>query len=277
MARIVKYHNDLNSMPMRSWAAEEMDLFFSIILKIRDKGCKELVLNTDDLKLLCGSDQRTYRWNSTIEKFQDKVMSLRYKEKTDSTVLITTLFSRCMANLQDGSLAIRVSDDFEYIVNKLTRNFTVWELKEFTELKSTYSKTMYRLLKQWRTVGKKEFSLEQFKDLLDVPNSYTANNINQRVLSPIEKELPKFFENLKIKVLKKNTQGTPVIGYCFTWIPEETGEWNPNKYTAKKEHEKNTTSDKIGDYLKDKMLEDFKASQKSLTEDQLNIDNFKDL
>lgn len=30
---------------------------------------------------------------------------------------------------------------FEYIVNKLTANFIVYELAEFTSLKSTYSKT----------------------------------------------------------------------------------------------------------------------------------------
>ncbi|WP_311487967.1 RepB family plasmid replication initiator protein [uncultured Helcococcus sp.] len=32
------------------------------------------------------------------------------------------------------------------MVNKLTANFTVYELAEFTSLRSTYAKAMYRIL-----------------------------------------------------------------------------------------------------------------------------------
>lgn len=35
---VVKYHNDLNTVPMRNWTAEEMDFFFSILVLL----CKQL-------------------------------------------------------------------------------------------------------------------------------------------------------------------------------------------------------------------------------------------
>lgn len=112
---------------------------------------------------------------------------------------------------------IKVNDDFEYIVNKLTANFTVYELAEFTSLKSTYSKTMYRILKQWKSLGEKEFKVDQFRELLDIPKSYNTSSINRAVIKPIQKELPQYFTRLKVKPIKKTTQGTPVIAYRFVW------------------------------------------------------------
>lgn len=123
---------------------------------------------------------------------------------------------------------------FEYIVNKLTSNFTVYELAEFPSLKSIYSKTMYRVLKQWKSLGEKEFKIEKFKELLDIPRSYTSNNIRQRVIKPIEKELPQYFNGLKVKAIKKNTQGTPVITYKFTWEKQLSG----NKFIKGKYNKK---------------------------------------
>ncbi len=35
---IVKHHNDLNTVVMRKWTAEEMNFFFAIIAKAKGKG-----------------------------------------------------------------------------------------------------------------------------------------------------------------------------------------------------------------------------------------------
>lgn len=236
---VIKYHNDLNEMPMRNWTSEEMNLFFAMIMKIRDKGTATIELNTDELKAIVDYQDRLYRWRSTIERFADKALTLKFWERSERKTSVMNLFSRIDIDLDSQTMKVKIADDFEYVVNKITKNFTVYELKEFTQLKSTYSKTMYRLLKQWRTVGSKEFSVDKFRVLLDIPNSYTANNIQQRAIKPILKELPQYFEGLKVKVIKANTQGTPVKAYRFTWKPEQTGEWNPNKYI---ENEDNKTS-----------------------------------
>ena len=48
---IVKHHNDLNTVIMRKWTAEEMNFFFAIIAKARDKGTSDLVFNDWFLEL----------------------------------------------------------------------------------------------------------------------------------------------------------------------------------------------------------------------------------
>ena len=35
---VVKYHNDLNTVQMRKWTTEEMNFFFSIVAKAKEKG-----------------------------------------------------------------------------------------------------------------------------------------------------------------------------------------------------------------------------------------------
>ena len=92
---------------------------------------------------------------------------------------------------------------------------------------------MYRLLKQWRTVGKKRFSVDEFSILLDVPRSYSKGMIDRQIIDPITEELSNFFDNLIVKKIKKNTRGNPITHYEFTWTPEKTGKWVKNKYDKK--------------------------------------------
>lgn len=269
MTELVKYHNDLNNLSMRAWTAEEMDLFFSILVKIRDHGTKDVILNTQDLKKLTGTDTRNSYWYKMVDGFSGKAISLYFKDTSSKSTEYMNIFSKISFNLNEKILKVRVSENFEYIVNQLTKNFTVYELSEFTSLNSTYSKTMYRILKQWKSVGNqgKEFSIDQFKSLLDIPDSYTANNIQQRVLKPILKEIPEYFENFKIKTIKADTRGTPVIAYRFTWKPQFPGD---KKFVYGKFENKNTKSanGKNLNLIAEKAREKRLARLKKSTEDQ---------
>ena len=141
---------------------------------------------------------------------------------------------RSADDLSELHAEIRVSEDFEYILNKLEANFTQFELKHFTNIRSTYAKEMFKMLKQWRSIGRKEYSVEDFRAMLQVPKSYRATDINQVVLKPIREELGTYFNGLKIKPIKAKKRGTPIISYEFTWQPEEVGQWIEGKYDKKK-------------------------------------------
>ena len=93
---------------------------------------------------------------------------------------------------------------------------------------------MYRLLKLWRTVGRKEFSVDDLKRILDTPESYRPSEIDRLILKPILEQLSPYFEALKVKKIKSNKRGTPVLGYEFTWQKEITETYDPNKYDKPK-------------------------------------------
>ena len=104
---------------------------------------------------------------------------------------------------------------------------------------------MYRLLKQWRTKGYREYSVKDLRYLLAIPDCYKSSDIDKRVLKPIQKELSSVFQELKVKPIKKRTKGSPIIAYAFKWTPEKTNTWiegqpqpNPNKPKKQKEQPK---------------------------------------
>ena len=79
------------------------------------------------------------------------------------------LFRKFSVKLDEQIVTVRVSEEMEYILNKLnidTGNWTQFEFFEFATLKSVYSKTVYRFLKQYRKTGFWKVSLEDFKSLL---------------------------------------------------------------------------------------------------------------
>lgn len=160
-------------------------------------------------------------------------MNLQYYETTGRNFSIMNLFQEFTVNPDEQTIVVSATARFEYIINKIQANFTTYELEEFVNLQSTYSKTAYRLLKQWRTVGKKEFKIETFKRMMDMPDYYKPSEIDRLVLKPIMKELPQFFKGLKVKKVKSNKRGNPVLAYEFTWSKEQTEEWVDGKYDKK--------------------------------------------
>lgn len=71
--------------------------------------------------------------------------------------------------------------------------------------------------------------------MLDIPKSYNTSAINRAVIKPIQKELPQYFNLLKVKAIKKNAQATPIIAYKFTWEPQKSSnqQWINGKCNKK--------------------------------------------
>ena len=241
---IVKHHNDLNTVIMRKWTAEEMNFFFAIITKVRDEGTRLMKFDTDELRFLASKDFHLDRWSQTMKSVADKVVDLKYYERTEHSYAVMNLFSYFRVDEKECIVEVEVSSKFEYVINKLEAQFTQYELQEFTAIRSTYAKTAYRLLKQWRTVGRKEFKIDEFKLLLDMPASYKSSEIDRAVITPILKQLSPYFEDLKVKKIKSKKRGNPVLAYEFTWKKEVTGTYEQGKFDKPKSEPKKASKSK---------------------------------
>lgn len=281
LKKVTKYHNDLNSVPMRTWTPEEQDFFFALLTQIRNEGTKNIRFDKYELASLADySIEHNKRFKNTIMSLASKVKSMEYEEFKDadgrSSYELLPLFQRFYAewanDLSDMFVEVRVSDEFEYILNKLNIEFTGFNIKEFLEIRSTYAKTAYRLLKQWKTIGKKEFGVDEFRRVFEIPVSYVAGDITKRVINPIKKELAPVFENFKVKVIKANTRGNPVTGYLFTWKPEKTGQWDDKKY--KKSERKIET---LPEWANNQIKSDDLLSEEAQEEVRKNLERFKKL
>lgn len=234
---IVKHGNELNMVTFRKFTANEMNLFFSIVSRMRDKYTETVIFSWDELRYLSKYKPTSIqRFVDDLSSTYNKILQLNYgssyisKNKltisrfvlfTDFTITagITNDGSKADIDIESGKVEIAVNPKLKHILNDL-ETWTRYSLEEFVNLKSTYSKTMYRLLKQYRSTGKYMVKIEDFRELLDVPPSYQVGQIDQKVFDPIKKELTPIFKNLKIQKIKSKRQGNKVLGYTFTFNPE---------------------------------------------------------
>lgn len=259
MQDIVKYHNDFNKIKLPSFSELEQNLLFGIIARIRDKPAGEVIeISAQEL------NEFVKERNYTNKELFEVMTSLRKNFfKADFTIIekeplgdgkilvkegVINLFKEFWSHtfidefdnfIEYKKAIIVLNPRFEYLVNQITANFTRFELAEFIALSGKYTKTLYRLLKQYRSTGTRLFKWDEFVEIMDIPEDYEMCNIDQRILKPAIKELTAErnlfdtkripFKNLKYTKLDKNQQPNPrgrnkVCFIKFEWKKEKVQE-----------------------------------------------------
>lgn len=282
MSDIVKYHNDFNKIKLPSFTEQEQNLLFLIFAKIKEKGINNVInLYANDFKI-------NEKLSNSREYLTENINSLKYKffkanfkqiieTKTEVIHRYVNLFETMeihyiKRNPYDGydestlfnRITLKINPDFAYLVNQLTTNFTAFELEEFISLSGKYAKTLYRLLKQYRTTGKAYFKWEEFCRVMDISEKLAMRDIDKSILKPAIKELSKErnlfdqvrvpFKNLAYEKEKTSGRGRggKVSGIVFTFKPE-----NIQMQKLEKESQKIASDDQR--YLK--ILNNMKLNQ----------------
>ena len=269
MKEVTRYKNEMNTLSIGKWTAEEMNFLFAILTQVRDEGCKELKFDTYDLREYVKFDpKKPERWNKTMIAVTKKISQLVYFNMEDNVFEAMPLFRKFSVKLDEQVVNVRVSEEMEYILNKLnidTGNWTQFEFFEFATLKSVYSKTVYRFLKQYRKTGFWKVDLEDFRNLLSIPESYKPTHIDSRVLKPVMTELPSIFKGLKVHKIKSRRRGNQLLGYEFTFQKETTQKWLDDKFDHAGKNKNVPPGSKIPDwYDPDYKNETTPESQKEL-------------
>lgn len=238
---IVKYHHELNTIPLRKFTPVEMNLFFSIVSRMREKGDKTVRFTFDQLKDLSNyKATANVRFVDDLKTTYEKILSLRFGRRSESGLSyeMFVMFTKFKINgdTPEPYVDIQIFEDALPLLNGLD-SWVRYSLQQFNELQSSYSKTMFRLLKQFRTKGYAYFSKEDFHELLDIPKSYKQPDIDKRVIKPIRQELTAIFKGLTIKKKYGKGRGKPVIGYQFSFKPEIKQADDFNKHAPTKEEQ----------------------------------------
>lgn len=245
MKEIVKYHNDFNKLRLPSFNELEQNLLFGMLMKIRDK--QKCEFTADELKEFISSKNPTTKelYNYAIEVknkfFRANFTEVKKLESGEFEEATYHLFKRCSIFYNENEkqerlltkINLEIYPIFAYLVNELTANFTRFELAEFISINGKYTKTLYRLLKQYRHTGILKIEWNEFLRVMDISENYSQTNIDKWILKPAIKELsqPKNlfdtkrtpFNELsykKIKDPKGRGRGGKVIGIEFYFTPE---------------------------------------------------------
>lgn len=235
---IVKYHHELNTIPLRKFSPVEMNLFFSIVSRMRDKGENIVTFKFDQLKELSNyKATANVRFVEDLKKTYEKILSLKFGRRSVSGLSFDMFVMFTDFSINGDTEVPYVSIQVHKKAVPLLNNLDEWvrySLQQFNELQSGYSKTMFRLLKQFRTKGFAYFSKEDLHELLDIPKSYKQADIDKRVLAPIRQELTAIFLGLTITKKYGKGRGKPVIGYQFSFKPEPKNANDFNKHAPTK-------------------------------------------
>lgn len=215
---MLKYHNDMNLIAFKDFSQRELNIFFSLCLLMKEKGTGEITLSYDEIKnVIPDRFESKAKFEEILESVYDKLLQLRLESRDKNKIEKFILFTSYKIHVNEKTVTINTNSDYSYILNNLSKNFTLFELQEFNELSSTYSKHMFRLLKQYRSTGFFRINVDEFKRLLDIPKSYTMKKIGVKVLGPIEKELVSYFNDFKINKIKS---GRSITELEFTFKPQ---------------------------------------------------------
>jgi len=116
----------------------------------------------------------------------------------------------------DGKISLYFTQEVLFMLSIFNQNhpYTKFTIKEVLKLKGTHSIQLYQLLKQYETIGYRNFKEEDFRNIFELNNKYSLLwNMKKRVIIPALMEINKStelqvsFENLK--------EGKKIVGFRF--------------------------------------------------------------
>jgi len=226
MNEIVKYDNYMNSLKFTGFTVTDFNFLIALCSRMRDKSMTKVNFSFEELRNITNykKSNSIKQFISDLERMNEKLMRITCKLTTKTEIIMFVLFPVFKIDVEKQTLTVRVNEDFAFILNELVKNFTRFDLSEFVKLDSKYSKTLYRLLKQYRTTGTYEVKIDDFKNKMDCPKAYNNKQFMQNVINPSLKELQNYFTNLQCTVKYAHKRGRPVEGYTFTFKPEQIPE-----------------------------------------------------
>jgi plasmid replication initiation protein len=248
---IVKYNNKMNDIPLNGFNQRDLNFFYTLCAKLKDKDTDVITITFDEIKQLSGyTATSTETFIKDLERMNLKLLTCHGRIETDEVISSFVLFTTFSIYRQEQILKVSVNHDYSYLLNHLAKEFTMFELQQYVSCSSTYSKGIFRLLKQWKSVGSTPiYRVEELKMLLDTPTDYKPKRLMQAIIEPAIKELQtkKVWSNLWVEVIYKRGRGKPVDGYRFHFADNTLkGQMTLDNYIDEKP--KSKRKNKFNDY-----------------------------
>ncbi len=251
------YHNNANKVNLGKLSEREANLLFAIFQKLKDQGNTLIRFEPQDLRKMLGIKISYDNLTRTARSMWNKIKTADFWEVRDIIVngrecvseKNYMLFQVCEIVSDKETkeflyMDIQLNTGYNYLLNNLGMGgqYTSFKLLEFQRVRGKYAKTLYRLLKQYKSTGILSVEWTQFRELLEIPKDYKMRNIDQKVLTPSLKELRKIypFEHLSYKKERRNSHDrrkVTHIDFYFEQLPqgETKKQKQANKQRAKRD------------------------------------------
>lgn len=221
---LVVLHNDINSLPFRDFTSRDFSLFAVICCHVKNKGREEVVFSFDELTMLAGITKHYTKAQLALlfNSLNDKLKIVGAPCSYDGDIYEFRYFDKYDVNPKAETVTVRVSECAQRYFNDLKGNFTTFSLRNFCRIDSKYVKTIYRMLRQFRSTGRYIVSAEKLHDFLGVSMGYKMGAITRNIIAPAIEELGRYFKGLAVEYINDKKRKNKVNIYRFTFAEAVT-------------------------------------------------------
>lgn len=221
MNEIVQYDNFMNELKFKGFGVTDYNMLLALCSEHRRQGINEISFSFAKLKELTNYKQTSKSvFMDDLKKMNNRLMKITCNIRTEDELIMFVLFPTFKINLEKETLTAAVNPEFAFILNEIAKNFTWFDLREFVLLDSKYTKTLYRLLKQFKATGYYKIDIKSLRELLDVPKSCPNKDLLSKIIKPCVEELKMAFKGLRVNTVNSKTRGNPISHYEFVFEPE---------------------------------------------------------
>jgi plasmid replication initiation protein len=166
-------------------------------------------------------NQSMGRSYTRIKNFCESLLKKPLSIKKDNGFLVVNWFASLEYIAGSAEIEYEISPKLKPYLLELKERFVQYNLKYILPLASNYSIRIYQLLKEYEKLKKRTFTVDELREILQVPNSYLYADFKRKIIKVAEKELLEHcdiyfkFEEIKdgkkvdeilFKIIKKGEQ-----------------------------------------------------------------------
>ncbi len=240
-------HKGLNREPVKFDSARMVDVYYKIVQRFNYQLTPSINITKQELYKIANFEEQ-YRekevqkliselTKSTVfnipegngRKISGSVFTARYEDDETITIWVSEPYRPYIFHKDDIDLINKVKHKGTIELSETEKFLLLLNQAEIEGIRSKYGKRLYSLLVQYQLKNKLLMTIEDFREIMEIPPSYTLGQMNSDLLKRVKKELEskglfKFLEEPKGKGKRKITH----IEMNFEYL---------GKYKAKKSKE----------------------------------------
>jgi len=176
----------------------------------KDEDFKDYIFTKKELEKKTGKQWDSQQLQKTVDGLFEKPIRIKEGEHKWKRFNWFSYFE-----YNNGTITCRFDKALKPYLLELKERFIVSDIKHLLPMKSTYSKRIYLLLKEYSKIGHRSFSVEKLREILQTPKSLNLySNFRAKVLRRAEIDINKFTD-LEIKLSEKR-RGRKIVEVTYT-------------------------------------------------------------
>lgn len=238
MGELVIYENEMNKLMLGNLSKTSMNIFMTLCYRMKKQGNNHIVMSFAEIKKLSKykrNDGEKKNFIMDLDRMTNQLLEVNSKhviKKPSGKLKIYKfdIFPTFIIDEEMKTLEVGVNPDFQWLLNEF-KHYTSVDLEEIVGFKSKYTKNLYRLLRQWKSIGKlvigeggQEPSIKDFRKKIGVKDSYSTKEMMRSCIDVAVAEINETkgsIKNLKCEKMYASRRGRPLSQLIFTWEKEE--------------------------------------------------------